>query len=127
MKKTLLLLFSFLFLMNIANAKISTLTNDDFLEFKNTSGEEYDELKERFFKPYIIGAADSFMTSNAHLKYYGKEEIFCLPGELNLNVENFIRFISEQIEEDQRKNNYNGSQPISITILLRLVKIFPCQ
>ena len=46
MKKTLLLLFSFLFLMNIANAKISTLTNDDFLEFKNTSGEEYDELKD---------------------------------------------------------------------------------
>ena len=127
MKKTLLLLFSCLFLMNIANAKIATITNNDFLEFKNTSGEEYDELKERFFKPYIIGAADSFMTSNAHLKYYGKEQIFCLPNELNLNVENYIRFISEQIEEDQRKNNYNGSQPISITILLRLVKIFPCQ
>ena len=82
---------------------------------------------EGILKPYILGVADSFMTANAYLKMNSKKEIFCLPSNLGLNVENYMRFASEQIEEDKKNNKFDERQPLSITILIRLISIFPCK
>ena len=127
MKKILFLFLAYLFFTNIANAKIATVTNDVFLQVKKSTGQEYEENFERILKPYILGVADSLMTANAYLKMNGKNEIFCQPGNLGLNVENYMRFASEQIDKDKNNDKYNGRQPLSISILIRLIDVFPCK
>ena len=98
-----------------------------FLQVKKSTGQEYEENFERILKPYILGVADSLMTANAYLKMEGKNEIFCQPDNLGLNVENYMRFASEQIEKDKNNNRYNGRQPLSISILIHLIDVFPCK
>ena len=127
MKNILILFLAYLFLINIANAKVATVTNDVFLEAKKSTGQEYEKNFERILKPYILGVADSLMTANAYLKLGGEKEIFCQPSNLGLNVENYMRFASEQIEEDKKNDKYNGRQPLSISILIRLIDVFPCK
>ena len=127
MKKIILFFLPFLFLTNNANAKNDTLSNSLFLELQNSKGEEYKKHLEHAIKPYILGSADSLMTANAYLKMNGQKEIFCQPGDLGLNINNYIRFALEQIEEDKKNERYNGEQPLSITLLFRLIKIFPCK
>tara|TARA_Y100001958_G_C20914998_1_gene331566 strand:+ start:89 stop:472 length:384 start_codon:yes stop_codon:yes gene_type:complete len=127
MKKFLFLFLAYLFFTNVANAKVATVTNDVFLQVKKSTGQEYEENFERILKPYILGVADSLMSANAFLKMNGKNEIFCQPDNLGLNVENYMRFASEQIEKDKKNNKYNGRQPLSISVLIRLIDVFPCK
>ena len=127
MKKILIFCLVSCFLTNIVNAKVATVTNEVFLKVKNSSAQDYEKNFEGILKPYIFGVADSFMTANAYLKMNSKKEIFCLPSNLGLNVENYMRFASEQIEEDKKKNKFDERQPLSITILIRLISIFPCK
>ena len=127
MKKFLFLFLAYLFFTNVANAKVATVTNDVFLQVKKSTGQEYEENFERILKPYILGVADSLMSANAFLKMNGKNEIFCQPDNLGLNVENYMRFASEQIEKDKKNNRYNGRQPLSISVLIRLIDVFPCK
>ena len=127
MKKILIFCLVSCFLTNIVNAKVATVTNEVFLKVKNSSAQDYEKNFEGILKPYIFGVADSFMTANAYLKMNSKKEIFCLPSNLGLNVENYMRFASEQIEEDKKNNKFDERQPLSITILIRLISIFPCK
>ena len=127
MKKILIFCLAYCFLTSIVNAKVATVTNDVFLKVKSSSAQDYEKNFEEILKPYILGVADSFMTANAYLKMNSKKEIFCIPNNLGLNVENYMRFASEQIEEDKKNNKFDERQPLSITILIRLISIFPCK
>ena len=106
----------------------STITNKDFLDYKNSASksDEEKEMYKRVIYSYLLGAADSYLSTNAVLQLKGKKKLFCQPGELSLNVENFVIFAEEQIQIQKKKGSYLDSTPLSATLLLRLEKVFPC-
>lgn len=125
MKKLLsILVLSLLF----SGSAYSTITNKDFLDYKNSASksEEKKEIYKRVIYSYLLGAADSYLSTNAVLQLKGQKKLFCQPGDLSLNVENFVIFAEEQIQIEKKKGSYLDTTPLSVTVLLRLEKVFPC-
>ena len=128
MKKSLVIVSLFCFCFLFSGSAYSTITNKDFLDYKNSASksEEKKEIYKRVIYSYLLGAADTYLSTNAILQLKGQKKLFCQPGELSLNVENFVIFADEQIQIEKKKGSYLDTTPLSATLLLRLEKVFPC-
>lgn len=124
MKKLLLTILFTLVLSGGASA----VTNKDFLVYKNS--EKNSQIKEDYrllIHSYLLGAAHSYLATNAVLYLKNENELFCQPGDLSLNLDNYINFIQEQIDIEKKDGSYKDEAPLSATLLKRLEKVFPCK
>ena len=53
--------------------------------------------------------------------------IFIFLAFLFLTNASNAKVASDQIEKDKKNSIYNGKQPLSISVLFRLIEIFPCK
>ena len=123
MKKLLsILVFSFLF-----GGSGYAVTNKDFLIYKNS---EINSQKKEDYRvliySYLLGAAHSYLSTNAVLQLKNENKLFCQPGDLSLNLDNYTNFVQEQINKEKKDGSYNDEAPLSATLLKRLEKVFPC-
>ena len=121
MKKILLLITVSLLFSGNAFA----LTNKTFLQYKKSTKLEQKEVKD-MVNAYVLGAANSYLSANAKLQLKGENKLYCQPGDLSLNLDNFLVFIEEQLIIEKKNNTYIAEMPLALTLLKRLIKVFPC-
>ena len=101
------------------------LTNKTFLDYKNSTKLEQKKVKD-MVNTYVLGAANSYLVVNAKLQLKGENKLFCQPGDLSLNLNNYLTFIEEQLAIEKKSETYKAELPLAATLLARLTKVFPC-
>jgi hypothetical protein len=103
-----------LLISSIATADISV---SQFKESKARGSDEWGGIE-----LYVTGLGTGFMTANAELKFEHKPLLYCQPGKLSLDTNNYVEMIEKEIAE--RKPD--DSMWLSIVLLSALQSIFPC-
>ena len=119
-------LFSMILVIcSLLSVNAYALTNKAFLQYKKSTELEQKEVKD-MLNAYVLGAANSYLAANAKLQLKGENKLYCQPGDLSLNLDNFLVFIEEQLIIEKKNNTYIAEMPLALTLLRRLIKVFPC-
>jgi hypothetical protein len=106
--KTALLLVTIVLTVVPANSFISV---KDYHDYKD----------QELFKIYISGVGEGFLMMNSYLRSYEKPPIYCQPGKLVMNADNYINIIESEIKRGAKQDSI-----IELLLLYGLIKTFPC-
>ena len=86
---------------------------------------DYDKVKKmEWFKTYIEGVGIGLSLANAKMRALGVAPLYCQPGKLVLQSENYLDILERFIQE--KKNKISPETPIEPFLLEGLIEIFPC-
>lgn len=81
-----------------------------------------------YIKTFITGVGYGFSWINTILISEGRPPLYCVPGNLVLNGDNYIRIIDDELVEDEKSNkSYSQSSPIELILFFGLERTFPCK
>ncbi|RYY74604.1 MAG: hypothetical protein EOO52_13650 [Gammaproteobacteria bacterium] len=86
---------------------------------------EYQKLRTKdkvFSEVYIKGISDGFMYANASQLNDKMPQLFCLPGNVDFNVYNYVSILDSSI----RKYPDYTQEDVAALLLLELQSKFPC-
>jgi hypothetical protein len=95
-------------------------------DFRVKHYKNFKEAKE--LQLYIEGMGVGLVTANAYMFWETKQRLFCQPGQLALEKENFIRILDDEIAR-QELQNFEKTQeaPIQLLLMMGLIQTFPCK
>ncbi len=112
-----LCLLGFVFLASTAQA---TDTIRDYKEAKKAGGERW-----VLIQIYIEGIAAGYAAANAYLATHLQREIYCVPQNLSLNIQNLVHILDKDIANPPIPI-FNDDLPIELALEIGLQETFPC-
>lgn len=106
--KTFILTF-FVLTANLSHAEMMV---DYFIKNKNNAETQ----------AYISGLGIGYSWANAQLYALKRPMLYCQPGKLALETNNYVRFLEDGIIEQKSTNGI-----IEAILLDQLIKVFPCK
>ena len=81
-----------------------------------------------YIKTFITGVGYGFSWIIAILISEGRPQLYCVPGNLVLNDDNYIKIIDDELVEDEKSNkSYSQSDSIELILFFGLERTFPCK
>ena len=99
-----------------------------FVSFANAEFaiKDYDNLKDvGWFRTYITGVGVGTTWANTELQSRGQPPLYCLPGKLVLETQNYMRILQGSIEK--HKDIIKLDTPVEMLLLEGLMETFPCK
>ena len=93
----------------------------------NTVGQYSQVRDDERVKIYLAAAGGAYVAANAALEVRGKAKLFCQPGSLTMNPENYISIFERYLGENHFTDGKSLTPiPIETVLLHALQSTFPC-
>lgn len=78
---------------------------------------------------FIDGLGRGFFVANVYVRMETKARLFCVPENLALEIENYIRILDDEIKRREESQGFEKVQedPIDLLLLEGLKRTFPCR
>lgn len=92
-----------------------------------TVGDYKDGLKRKseYVDIYILGVGQGTFWANAVNQNKNSPPLYCQPGKLTLNLENYKKAIEDEL--DKYPEVYKDNIPVEIVLIKGLERTFPCE
>lgn len=90
--------------------------------------EKYETIKDtQSFKLYLGGVGEGYGWANTFLEREGYPQLYCQPGKLALNADNYAQILADHITKPDVKATLRPDFPIELLLLHALQSALPCQ
>ena len=78
-------------------------------------------------RAYIYGIGNGYSWANAKLKADKQHPLYCEPGKMALNAENYVGLVDDALKNPDFAGLAKDADPVELLLLAQLILAFPCK